>query len=112
MELEEFISVTLNQIISGVKASKNVEENKDLIFPQVFDMSDHAPKGKYFIAKGSRKPVQMVSFDVAVTTEESKEKKEGIGVKVLGIDLGSQGKEGTQGTSVSRIKFEVPITFP
>ena len=112
MELEEFISVTLNQIISGVKASKDVEENKDLISPQVFDRSDHAPKGKYFISQINHKPVQMVSFDVAVTTEEGKERKEGIGVMVLGIGLGSQGKEIAQGTNVSRIKFEVPITFP
>jgi hypothetical protein len=28
MELEKFISVTLNQIISGVKASMDLENNK------------------------------------------------------------------------------------
>ena len=112
MELEKFISVTLNQIISGVKASMDLENNKGQISPHVYGMADHAPKGKYFMAEVNNKPVQMVSFDVAVTTEESKEKKEGIGVMVLGIGLGSQGKDVAQATNISRIKFEVPITFP
>ena len=112
MELEKFISVTLNQIVSGVKASKDLEENKGLISPHVIVGADHAPKGKHYTSQANMQPVHLVSFDVAVTTEEGKEKKEGIGVFVLGIGLGSQGKEVTQGTNVSRIKFEVPISFP
>ena len=56
--------------------------------------------------------VHTVEFDIAVTAVDGKETKGGIGIVVGAIGLGSQGRSEERNTSISRIKFKVPIAFP
>jgi hypothetical protein len=73
--------------------------------------ADSAPKGKYF-ATIDRNLVLFVDFDVAVTTDYKDETKGGLGIKVFGIGIGATGSSADSGSTVSRIKFQVPIRLP
>ncbi len=110
MELKEFISNTLIQIVDGVKEAKEKCEDGKNINPKIskigLDLNKRSTKTDDF------KIVQHVSFDVALTVEETEGNKEGVGVFVAAVGLGKQNTETTQSSSVSRIKFEVPITLP
>lgn len=53
-----------------------------------------------------------VEFDVAVTAEEAKGTKGGIGVFMGSVGLGAQGQSETKNTSLGRIKFSVPVSLP
>jgi hypothetical protein len=110
MELKEFISNTLIQIVDGVKEAKEKCEVGNNINPKISriggDISKRSTRTDDF------KVVQHVSFDVALTVEETEGSKEGVGVFIAAIGLGKENAESTQSSSVSRIKFEVPITLP
>jgi len=100
MELKDFVSQTLVEIVEGVRDAQGKTEGCSSKTSYV------AP------AEVGNKLVQTVSFDVAVTTVDSTSTKGGIGVFVGPVALGSQGKSDAQNSSLSRIKFEVPLRFP
>jgi hypothetical protein len=56
--------------------------------------------------------VDEIEFDVAVTATEGTETKGGIGIMVGSIGLGAQGKSDRENTSVSRIRFRIPLVLP
>ncbi len=110
MNLKDFISESLSQIIEGVKKAKSKEGLESFISPTALFGSAQNEEGK-FLAQG-RRIGTYVKFDVAVTTIETAEKQEGIGVFVGPIGLGSKGKSEDSSQSCNRIKFEIPISFP
>ena len=118
MELDKFIEESLKQIIQGVKnaqeatrlPNKNPREYAH-INPDIMYSADTAPKGKYY-ATISRDLVLFVDFDVAVTTDYKDEAKGSFGIKVFGIGIGAGGLSAEGASTVSRIKFQVPIRLP
>jgi hypothetical protein len=118
MELNTFIEESLKQLIQGVKnaqkatlpPSKNARDSA-LINPDIMYSADSAPKGKYY-ATIDRNLVIFVDFDIAVTTDYKDEAKGGLGIKVFGIGIGTGGSSAESGSTLSRIKFQVPIILP
>jgi hypothetical protein len=55
---------------------------------------------------------QDISFDIAITTSDSKGIKGGMGIFVADAGIGYKASKGKSGSEVSRIKFEIPIVFP
>ena len=118
MNLEEFVEMSLRQIIAGVKKAQIATRlpgkhptEADVINPAVMYGADPAPKGKFFATVG-RNLVHFVDFDVAVTTDSTAEAKAGLSLKVVGIGIGSGGGVSERDSVVSRIKFQVPIVLP
>lgn len=109
MDLETFISETLRQIVKGVKAAQEHEDCRG---------AEINPRARVLVASsGDKVPgdasARQVEFDVAVTVSEGAEKqgKGNIGVaSILGI--GGQASSNMSNTSVSRIKFSVPVVLP
>lgn len=98
MELQEFISSSLSEILMGVsEAIKNTKENSGKINPS---------SGK------SDQFNQLVKFDIAVTVSGKSGTEGGGGIKVVGLNLGGQMSEQQENRSVSRIQFAIPITPP
>lgn len=99
MELKVFVTETIKEIIEGV-----IEAQK-LIVPQV----NHANEGFVQIGNGS---FSQIEFDISVTSSEAEgnENKAGIFIKVL--DIGHKNTATSNNTSVNKIKFSVPVTFP
>lgn len=118
MQLKDFVSQTLIQIIEGVaeaqehtRATDGYIDQRDRVNPKLMDRADHAPKGKYYTTQMGEL-VQMVKFDVAVTTEKSSNAKAGGGIRVAGVGFGGDVAAGDKDTSLSRVSFEVPLAFP
>ena len=118
MDLKEFISLTLVQIMEGVaeaqektRATVGYTDQRDRVNPKLMDRADNAPKGKYYTTQ-TGELVQMVKFDVAVTVESSTDSKASAGIRVAGIGVGGDVAAADKSTNLSRVSFEVPVTFP
>lgn len=117
MELQQFISNTLVQIANGIQdaAHELAKSKKAIVNPRNVATSNMKDSDAYGILVNNKKfykAVRKVDFDVAVTAGEGTEKKTGIGIQVGSISLGAKGKSENQNSTVSRIKFSVPIVLP
>lgn len=111
MELREFISEALSQIVRGVHDSQieiASSGSGGIVSPPI---QTEWEKAGYVFAKGGL-PVQKVDFDIAVTVGEKTATKGTIGVVIAAIGLGSQGESSNSKSNESRIKFSVPIALP
>lgn len=118
MNLEDFISATLTQIAHGIEsASNNLEASNALISPRniqpvpknefkIYGYLESREQSKYL------RVVEQIEFDVALTASKGEGKKGGIGVMVGSIGLGVQGRKEEENSSVSRVKFRVPMVLP
>lgn len=116
MELQEFISGTLIQIARGIEdAAVKLKDSKAIVNPRNVAVASEEKSGVYGFVNAHKpyyKAVQKIEFDVAVTASQEKETKGGIGIMVSCITLGSQGRSEAVNSSVSRIKFCVPMVLP
>jgi hypothetical protein len=112
IKLEDFVSETIKQIISGViTAQEYAKEKNAKVNPR--GLTFRTDQGEVRLWHASTGQVaQDLDFDVAVTTIEGKATKGGIGVFVGPIGVGSQGQSHGTNSSESRIKFKVPILLP
>ncbi len=111
MRLQKFISETLTQIIHGVEdAQNNIDSDSGRINPRIIGGSV-IENGREQLASESVETTP-VSFDIAVLVDKGKTKDEGIGIVVASIGLGSRKKVEISDSSISRIKFEVPVLLP
>ncbi|UCB57057.1 MAG: hypothetical protein JSV30_00205 [Candidatus Omnitrophota bacterium] len=112
MNLSDFVSKTLEELITGIKNAKESESTSGAdINPGVWgDTKDIVKQG--LMKMSGHKTVTIVEFDVAITAVERQGTKGGIGVFVGSVGLGSQGESRKENSSVSRIKFSVPVALP
>lgn len=111
MDLKEFVSQTLMQIAAGVKnAQADVTSLGGEINPHI--NTSIAELGKQGFLWAGGRLAQVVQFDVALTVAEGAGTKGGIGVFVGAVSLGSAGESKSENTSVSRVKFSVPLVLP
>jgi len=105
MNLQEFVTETMTQIMAGVTAAKKVNPK---IAPEI-----HYDKNAPPIHRGARSTaIFMVDFDVAVTVSDKTEAGGGAGLTVVSL-FKAEGKRETtaEHSSISRIKFSVPISY-
>lgn len=111
MDLKDFVSETLVQIVSGVvDAQARSEELGAKISPRLTGGANYAVQHGFLAAEGGA--TQVVQFDVALTVKEGTGTKGGIGIVAGVISLGSTGQTSEENSSVSRVKFGVPVTLP
>lgn len=94
MDLKEFVSETLREIIEGVKESQEFAAQKGAVVAPYHDYQ------------------KTVEYDVAVTAAEGKEAGAKAGISVWSIGAGGNVKTENTNTTVSRIKFSIPIELP
>ncbi|MEE9131239.1 MAG: hypothetical protein V3T84_14560 [Phycisphaerales bacterium] len=111
MELQEFITESLTQILTGVKAAEErAGEHGGVINPRV--RSPGGDKRPVIVSGTGLRPAETVHFDVAVTVVEGTQAKAGIGVVAGVFGIGAKGSSTAESSSISRLKFSVPIAFP
>ena len=111
MKLQEFVSETLKEIIAGVKeAQKYAASESTLVNPELL-ATGGTKSGTYQTAYMGQPPAY-VEFDVAVTSTEGSATEAGAGIFVAGFGLGAKGKSDESSSSLSRIKFSVPVGLP
>lgn len=116
MELNEFVEVTLRQIIEGVAKAQETTRlqnegvpvrERNLVNPILTDAS--GGKGLLLSVNDS---VHMIDFDVAVTSSSNEGAKAGANLSVAGFGFGGDLEESKSDTVVNRIKFQVPVKYP
>jgi len=111
MDLREFVSETLTQIVEGVKNAQNkAKESGATVNPRLMISVELAAKQGFLSTEHGH--AQFVQFDVALTVTEGTGTKGGIGVFAGAINLGSSGQSHDESSSVSRVKFCVPLSLP
>ncbi|RKY07893.1 MAG: hypothetical protein DRP56_05000 [Planctomycetota bacterium] len=94
MDLKEFVSETLRQVIEGVKEAQISAPGNGAVVAPYYDY---------------RKTVE---YDVAVTAVEGTEAGAKAGISVWSIGAGGNVKTESTNTTVSRIKFSIPLELP
>lgn len=103
MELQDFITTTLSEIVGGVKGFQD-------------DMAKQGV-GQRFVHGGAQpnfdhSSAQMVRFDIALAESTQAGSKKGIGVFLAGVGVGGQTKGESTASSHTRVSFSVPVTLP
>ena len=116
MQLKDFVSESLVEIIEGLEdAQTRIQSSDAKVVPEINKLFVNSNTGGTNLAFGYDKNgnvMHHIEFDVAVTASEGKETKGGIGVVAGMFALGSQGASQEANQSISRIKFKVPVSFP
>jgi len=110
MELQEFITSALTQIVAGVaEASKITKKHGG----KAGSMKLYGyVKDNKIMTDEDERPVTTVEFDIALAEGNSKDPKGGIGVYLGAVGLGSKGASHGESSTHSRIKFTVPVILP
>ncbi|ENQ8749290.1 TPA: hypothetical protein ACVU5U_004614 [Vibrio parahaemolyticus] len=116
MNLKDFVSESILEIIEGVQdAQKRIESDDAKVAPHIEQIFSQSQTGGTNLAIGwdsTNNLVHSIEFDVAVTTSEGTNTKGGIGVVAGVFSLGAQGASSDNYQSISRLKFRVPVSFP
>lgn len=94
MDVKDFVSETLMQIVQGVVEAQTHTKDKGAVVVPYHDFH------------------KTVNFDVAVTVVEGKETTGKAGISVWSIGAGVGGKSESSSSTVSRIKFDIPVELP
>lgn len=110
LELEEFISSTLEQIFQGVQTARsNLPKELGEVNPEVYQPGHAIKEGT--IMDRSFQPIQTVDFDIAVTVSNSGGVKGKVKILIGFMGGGSEFEGKREKEYVNRIKFSVPISF-
>jgi hypothetical protein len=104
VDLQVFVSEALKQLIAAVKtAQESARQLGGRVVPDGVDGERKARSGQ---------AITDVEFDVAVTVAEGSEKKGGLGVAIAALAIGGTAQASTTNSTVSRIKFRIPVAWP
>jgi hypothetical protein len=107
MNLQEFVSESLKQILSGVAEARI--EYPESVSPNI-SRADDAPK--MLTAYGHiYSPVTMIDFDVAVTVQSKTEAGVKGGLFIVSAGIGSNASTASEHQTVSRLKFSIPLAY-
>lgn len=112
MELRDFVSESLKQIMDGVVEAQKYAKEKEtgaLVNPH----PEHVEVRKGSTFRVNVDAIEKVAFDV-VTGEEDATSGDGkVGIKVLSVvDLGGGVLKSKTATAQNRLSFQVPIAYP
>lgn len=103
MDLKDFVSETLKQVILGVKDAQASEGGEN-----VNAENAGVPSGKNIFSAGTYGTFTLVEFDVAISAESSG--KGGANLKVFGVGFEGVGEH--KGGTANRISFAIPVRLP
>ena len=98
MRLDDFVAATLRSIVQGIDAAQE-------------DIQTLGARINPYRA-GSAGAIQVVEFDVEVSTSEGTATRGGLGVFVGAIAAGTRGESESGTASVGRVRFKVPLELP
>ena len=115
MELKDFLSETLKQIIKGIQDAQEFvakEGQGAKVNPRNTTLKMDGSGQKQPHDTKTMLPVERVEFDVAITASDSVDKSGGGGLRVWALNVGGQAGTSSENTTISRIRFGVPIVLP
>ena len=110
IELKDFIAETLTQIIEGVRTSQSLAKD-DKTRAEIIPTSLPARADSQIVG-ASNVYINLIEFDIAVTATEGAKTDSKVGVLVTVIGAAVQGQTDVSSSTVSRIKFTLPVKLP
>ncbi|EGQ9330243.1 hypothetical protein [Vibrio vulnificus] len=108
MKLDQYVEETIKQIIDGVNsASEYANRNGALVNPKAVG----GATARLFVKGATSVPVHEIDFDVAVSVSESNNNA-APEITVGSITQSSTGASSDSQSSISRIKFTIPVALP
>lgn len=111
MELKDFVSQSILQIVDGIKLAQEENKTDARINPSGLRLGSKVEQENLYDFEHNTL-LTKVEFDILVSAEESKGTKGGISILVGTVSLGTQGQSGKKDQSVNRLKFSVPVSLP
>lgn len=109
MELKEFITQTIKDVLDGVLEAQNAQKIGNCVVPSGTG-SNAFPKGN--VINNGDWTSTLINFDIAISAEESAATGGKAGVKIAVLSAGLDTENTNKNTSTSRIQFSVPVIFP
>ncbi|HXC57259.1 MAG TPA: hypothetical protein VNU97_18305 [Rhizomicrobium sp.] len=107
MNLEDFVSDSIVEIVSGIKNAQDRLKTKGIV-AAINPVWAHLGLGE--------KNIQSLEFDVAITAASKDQLERGagasIGIQVVGANIGAKKQATTENSSISRVKFSLPFIPP
>jgi hypothetical protein len=114
IELKDFISESLKQIVDGVLAAQEyAKDKKAQIMPGNIQIAINNKIADGFMYTSGDGVANLIEFDIAVSASEAAQTKSGAGgalVTVLSASV--QGQSEASRATVSRIRFTLPVVLP
>lgn len=110
MELKEFIKETLVQIVEGVQEAQECLKGSDCVINPI-NKKENKPVVSGVIKKNTLPSDTEVHFEVVLSQGEQVGVKAGIGVMFANAGIGGQRKTDESNSSVTSIKFSVPLRY-
>ena len=111
MELKDFVSITVVQLIDGLNAAIEYgKANNAIVNPSGHLMFAEGAKFGREIKKGDT--IHIIDFDLSVVTSEGGSTEGGLGVFIAPITLGAKAKQEDVITTENRISFSIPVILP
>jgi hypothetical protein len=107
MDLDEFIKLTLRQIIKGIEEAR--AESQGMVAPKIGKAYEDQKILRSDATHGEH-GVFLAEFDVALMASDNSETLGSAGASVYVATLDGK-KKATQSSSVHRLKFSVPISY-
>src|SRR5687767_14554985 len=112
MELKDFVSMTLTQLVEGVQdAQAKLGDSGAKVNPNLHVGMGREVGGGAIVSDG-RGHAHIVQFDLGLTVTEGTGTKGGVGVVAGVFNLGSAGESSNAKSAVSRVQFAIPIGLP
>ena len=114
MKLDEFISESIKQVIDGIENARDYAESKGskISGENLAFIGAKNGTGIVFYNNQTQEIIEKIDFDIAVTAKEGDKSKGGLGLFVGAIGIGAQGQIESENSSISRIKFSIPLYLP
>jgi hypothetical protein len=115
MELKDYISETIQQIVIGITDAQTAVEGMDVIINPDKTIGE---KGNFWVPmKDSmelriERRVQVIEMDILIGVLESDKNSIGgkVGINVFGFGANTEGQ--IENTNQNRVKFSIPICLP
>ena len=108
MDLKQFIHDVLVNVVEAIDdAGKAVADRGAMINPNGQRARDRHQR---FTLQDIH--LNQIEFDISVTVADKAGVDGKAGIRVMGLEVGGGGKQETSSSSVSRIKFSVPMLLP
>ena len=118
MDLKDFIREAIKDISEAIsECNGELSEVGTIVNPKDVHPTSKNEEVYGFLLKEQensdyRRPVHLIKFDVAVSSTTKQDGKEGIGVNVLGVNLGKNGSQLDESRMSSRLQFSIPVALP
>ncbi len=116
MELKEFMTRALVQLIEGVRDAQSKAKDLDgRVNPRIPEnLVKEKPLDSRILVLGGTHNSQVffVEFDIAVTVAEGEGVKGGAGISIAAVRFGADAQATSSNIQENRIKFVIPIDFP